>query len=283
MSRQDGDVASRFPELTKFEHHSPYEINMNNAYNTAVQYEQSTSISYLKISHLPTKQTELPKLRPHLALKRAFDITVSVVVIAGLLSWLLPLLAVLIKLNSKGPVLFVQKRVGAFGKTFNCLKLRTMVVNEQADTCQAETNDPRITEFGRFLRLSCFDELPQFFNVLAGDMSIVGPRPHMLKDCREFSEIIQYYDSRNLVKPGITGMAQVKGCRGKTKSFYDITHRFKWDMFYVKNLSFKLDMCILRLTITSTIANLFATFLAIRKKHTPKRSTYCFETREYLN
>jgi putative colanic acid biosynthesis UDP-glucose lipid carrier transferase len=133
------------------------------------------------------------------------------------------------------------------------------------------------------LRLSCLDELPQFFNVLIGNMSIVGPRPHMLKDCNEFSKVIQSYESRNLVKPGITGMAQVKGLRGKTNNFYDVAHRYKWDMFYVRNLSFKLDMRIMKLTVTSTTRNLIATFLAFNKKHTPKPASIHLETKELLN
>lgn len=256
---------------------------MNKTYNATVQYEPSNTVPYLKISHLSIKQPDLPRNKRTLFFKRVFDITVSLLVIVGLLSWLLPLLAVLIKLNSKGPVFFVQKRVGAFGKIFNCFKLRTMIVNEQADVRQAETNDPRITDFGMFLRLSCLDELPQFFNVLMGDMSIVGPRPHMLKDCNEFSRIIRFYNHRNLVKPGITGMAQVKGYRGKTNSFYDITHRYKWDMFYVRNLSFQLDMRIIRLTITSTIRNVFSSFRTVKKPNRPKTDAYQLETRELLN
>jgi putative colanic acid biosynthesis UDP-glucose lipid carrier transferase len=255
---------------------------MNNINNTAGQYEKTSTLSYFKISYLSKNQPDLAKPRHTLIIKRAFDIIVSLIVIAGLLSWLLPLLALLIKLNSKGPIFFVQKRVGAFGKTFNCYKLRTMVVNEQADIRQAETNDPRITDFGMFLRSSCFDELPQFFNVLIGDMSIVGPRPHMLKDCNEFSKIIRSYESRNLVKPGITGMAQVKGLRGKTNNFYDVAHRYKWDMFYVRNLSFILDMRIMKLTVTSTIRNLISTSLACHKKSNSKPAPF-FETKELLN
>jgi putative colanic acid biosynthesis UDP-glucose lipid carrier transferase len=256
---------------------------MNNIYNTAGQYEKKSTLTYYKISYLSKNQPDLAKPRHTLLLKRGFDVIVSLIVMVGLLSWLLPLLAILIKLNSKGPVFFIQKRVGAFGKIFNCYKLRTMVVNEQADIRQAETNDPRITGFGMFLRLSCLDELPQFFNVLIGNMSVVGPRPHMLEDCNEFSKIIRSYESRNLVKPGITGMAQVKGLRGKTNSFFDVTHRYKWDMFYVRNLSLKLDMRILKLTVTSTLANLISTSLAFHKKSPPKPNSFHFETKELLN
>lgn len=188
--------------------------------------------------------------------KRVFDILFSLAVITLLLSWLLPILALLIKLSSRGPVFFIQKRIGQHGKAFRCIKLRTMVVNAQANHTQATKNDPRITPLGKFLRLSCLDELPQFFNVLAGSMSVVGPRPHMLNDCKEFKKHIHNYDDRNCVKPGITGMAQVKGYRGMTVDYFDVFHRYKWDMFYVRNVSFKLDMRIIRLTITSTLASL---------------------------
>jgi putative colanic acid biosynthesis UDP-glucose lipid carrier transferase len=190
--------------------------------------------------------------------KRLFDIVFSLIVIVFLLSWLLPILALLIKMDSRGPIFFIQRRVGAFGKIFWCIKLRTMVINEEANSRQAQKNDPRITPFGNFLRLSCMDELPQFFNVLLGDMSIVGPRPHMLRDCREFSSVVKNYHHRNFVKPGITGMAQVKGYRGKTDCFFDVAHRYKWDMFYVNNCSFNLDMRIIRTTIVSTLTAIFS-------------------------
>jgi putative colanic acid biosynthesis UDP-glucose lipid carrier transferase len=217
----------------------------------------------------------------NLLFKRMFDIAFSLLVIIFLLSWLIPILAILIKLDSRGPVFFVQKRVGAMGKVFYCLKLRTMVVNDQANTRQAEMNDPRITSFGRFLRLSCLDELPQFVNVLFGSMSVVGPRPHMLNDCREFSKLVKHYNYRSLVKPGITGMAQVKGYRGETINYYDVFHRYKWDMFYVKNRSFRLDMRILRLTITTTCSSLYSTLIQSRIRK--KQNLYQLDGPEYLN
>ena len=144
-------------------------------------YERTKAVSYLKISHPVVEEIEIPKTKKDLLFKRCFDFIFSLLVIVSILSWLLPILAILVKLTSRGPVFFIQKRVGAFGKTFHCFKLRTMVVNAQANIQQAQANDPRITPFGKFLRLSCLDELPQFFNVLMGDMSIVGPRPHMIR------------------------------------------------------------------------------------------------------
>jgi putative colanic acid biosynthesis UDP-glucose lipid carrier transferase len=156
-----------------------------------------------------------------------------------------------------------------------------MYVNRLANIQQAQTNDPRITSVGKFLRLSCLDELPQFFNVLVGHMSIVGPRPHMLRDCKEFSSVIKNYDQRNLVKPGITGMAQVKGYRGITHDFFDVAHRYKWDMFYVRNCSFRLDMQIMRLTISYTFFAICDILLPMRKKG--NKVSYQLESPEYLN
>jgi len=197
------------------------------------------------------------KTRTFLLAKRALDIVLSLLVITLVLWWLMPVLAILIKLDSPGPVFFIQKRIGLFGKTFKCLKLRTMVVNKHADTRQAEKNDPRITSFGKFLRLSCIDELPQFFNVLIGDMSVVGPRPHMIRDCEEFGQQVPAYALRQLMRPGITGMAQVKGYRGKTEGFFDVFHRYQWDIFYVRNANFMLDLRIIHKTIGQTLKAIF--------------------------
>jgi len=199
--------------------------------------------------------------------KRAFDVVVSLLVIICILSWLLPILALIIKLDSKGPVFFTQKRIGSNGIIFNCLKLRSMYVNQQANIQQAKDNDRRITPFGAFLRKSCLDELPQFLNVLKGDMSIVGPRPHMLKDCEDFSKMVRNYNLRHNVKPGITGMAQVKGYRGETKDFYDVAHRYKWDIYYVKNSTFLLDLKIIHQTSLQTLT-------AILKPRKPKLSDH---------
>jgi putative colanic acid biosynthesis UDP-glucose lipid carrier transferase len=136
-------------------------------------------------------------------LKRIFDIAFSAIFIIGILSWLLPLLAILIRLSSKGPVFFLQKRIGFGGRSFTCYKFRTMVQNEEADLLQASENDKRVTRLGWFLRKSNIDEFPQFFNVLKGDMSIVGPRPHMYTDCHHFSMLLPGYKFRNMVKPGL--------------------------------------------------------------------------------
>ncbi|MHA4847422.1 sugar transferase [Flavitalea antarctica] len=185
--------------------------------------------------------------------KRLFDIFVSLFVSVFILSWLFPLIALLICLESRGPVLFIQRRVGMGGRTFKCLKFRTMVMNNEANSRQAQVNDRRITRIGHFLRVSNLDEFPQFFNVLAGQMSVVGPRPHMHADCTRFSSVVAGYKFRNMVKPGITGLAQVKGYRGPTRDFASVFHRYQFDAFYIRNANFGLDMRIIRKTAGQTV------------------------------
>lgn len=180
--------------------------------------------------------------------KRAFDLAVSSFFFLTCFIWLFPLIALMIKLDSRGPVFFLQRRVGRGGKTFLCFKFRTMVVNKDANTTQAHENDTRITRIGDFLRKSSLDELPQFLNVLLGDMSIVGPRPHMHADCARFSELVANYKFRSLVKPGITGLAQIKGYRGPTATYQSVFRRYQYDAFYVRNCNFWLDMRIIRKT-----------------------------------
>lgn len=180
--------------------------------------------------------------------KRLFDIVFSLTMIVGVLSWLTPLLALLIKLDSKGSVFFVQRRVGKGGRIFRCIKFRSMVSNDNANELQAQRNDTRITRLGKFLRFTNLDEFPQFFNVLIGEMSVVGPRPHMITDCNQFSKVVAGYKFRNMVKPGITGLSQVKGYRGPAQDFATIFRRFEFDAFYVRNASFGLDFRIIRQT-----------------------------------
>lgn len=158
-------------------------------------------------------------------------------------------MALLIKLDSRGPVFFLQKRTGKGGLDFVCFKLRTMVINSQADECPASEGDSRITRTGKWLRKTHLDELPQLFNVLLGSMSIVGPRPYMLSDCQKFAEMIPGYDYRNFVKPGITGLAQIKGLHGPKTDYKTIFWRYQWDAFYVRNAGFLLDLRIFRRTI----------------------------------
>jgi len=197
--------------------------------------------------------------------KRVFDIAVSLLLTILVLSWLIPILAILIKLDSKGPVFFVQTRIGFLGIPFRCYKLRTMVVNQNSDSQQAMYNDQRITRLGHFLRITSLDELPQFLNVIIGNMSIVGPRPFMKKDDQEFSITVSNYPLRYCAKPGITGMAQVKGYRGRTDNFLSIFHRYQWDAFYIRNARPSLDFKILRITASQTIKSIFS-FRTIKLK-----------------
>jgi putative colanic acid biosynthesis UDP-glucose lipid carrier transferase len=195
--------------------------------------------------------------RNYFFFKRVADIFISLLIIVFFLSWFVPIAALLIKLDSRGPVFFIQRRVGRWGKTFSCFKFRTMVVNERAHVDQARVNDSRITSIGNFLRKTNLDEFPQFFNVLLGHMSIVGPRPHMHSDCNMFSKVVAGYKFRNVVKPGITGLAQVKGYRGPAKDFSSIFHRYQFDAFYVRNASFWLDLRIVRKTAYQTLQMIF--------------------------
>lgn len=194
--------------------------------------------------------------RIYLFLKRSFDVIFSVLFIALVLSWLVPLTSLLIVLDSSGPVFFVQRRAGKNGRLFLCLKFRTMVVNEEAHEKQAEENDDRITKLGRFLRRTNIDELPQFINVLLGNMSIIGPRPHMQSDCTRFSFVIPAYKFRSLMRPGITGLAQVKGYHGPTVDYESIFTRYHWDAEYIRKANFFLDLRILGLTLLQSMGNI---------------------------
>jgi putative colanic acid biosysnthesis UDP-glucose lipid carrier transferase len=179
-------------------------------------------------------------------IKRSGDIFLSVLVIVGLLSWIIPLIALLIKLDSKGPIFFLQKRNKRGDKTFTCIKFRSLIENEDADLLQATVNDERITRFGRFLRNHYLDELPQFFNVFIGDMSVVGPRPYMVDDNNKYEELIEYYDYRHKVKPGITGLSQAMGYVGEARIIQAMRERVQLDIFYVRHWSLRLDLKILR-------------------------------------
>ncbi|HCC53089.1 MAG TPA: undecaprenyl-phosphate glucose phosphotransferase [Porphyromonadaceae bacterium] len=186
-------------------------------------------------------------------LKRCFDLSFSMAVLLTVFPVLYIIAGILIKVSSKGPVLFKQKRTGLYGKIFECYKFRTMRMNEEADKLQAVKDDPRTTKIGSFLRRTNLDEFPQFINVLIGDMSVVGPRPHMLKHTEQYSMLIDKYMIRHLVKPGITGWAQITGYRGETKTLEQMEGRIKRDVWYLENWSFFLDLKI----IVVTIINMF--------------------------
>lgn len=186
-------------------------------------------------------------------LKRAFDIAFSTFAIVFVMSWLYPIIALLIKMDSEGPAIFKQKRSGKNNKPFVCYKFRTMKVNQESDQKQATKDDNRITKLGAFLRKTNLDELPQFVNVFQGDMSVVGPRPHMLKHTEEFSKYVDKFMLRHSIKPGITGLAQAKGYRGETNTVMKIKNRVKLDRFYVENWSLLFDLKIIMMTVSSMI------------------------------
>ena len=186
-------------------------------------------------------------------IKRVFDIFFSLSVIVFIMSWLTPLIAILIRLESKGPIFFKQKRHGLNYEEFNCYKFRSMFVNEKADIAEAVKNDPRITKVGAFLRRTSIDEMPQFFNVLIGNMSVVGPRPHMINFTEKYAVKVNKFKARHFIKPGITGMAQTHGYRGEIENDTDIINRIKYDIFYMESWSLLLDLKIIYLTIINAI------------------------------
>ena len=181
-------------------------------------------------------------------LKRTFDVIFSLFVIVFLLSWITPIIALIIKIESRGPVFFKQTRNGIKFREFTCYKFRSMIENNDADTQQATKNDKRVTKIGKILRKTSLDELPQFFNVLIGNMSVVGPRPHMIKENERYSKSVDKFMVRHFVKPGITGLAQVKGFRGEVETDEDIINRVKYDIYYLENWSLILDLNIVFLT-----------------------------------
>ena len=183
--------------------------------------------------------------------KRAFDVIFSLLIVILLLSWLVPLLAILIKLESRGPVFFKQSRAGVNGDHFACYKFRSMQVNNKTEQITVK-NDPRITRVGKFIRKTSIDEMPQFLNVLLGDMSVVGPRPHIGAINNTYTGKIKRYFFRHSVKPGITGLAQVRGARGEINADEDMINRIKYDVFYIENWSLLLDIKI----VIQTVANM---------------------------
>ncbi|WP_158847592.1 exopolysaccharide biosynthesis polyprenyl glycosylphosphotransferase [Algibacter sp. L1A34] len=186
--------------------------------------------------------------------KRVFDIVFSIGVILFVLSWLVPVVYILQKFDSKGPLFFKQKRDGVNKKTFLCYKFRSMTETNESDSKMATKGDMRITRLGKILRKTSIDELPQFLNVLRGDMSVVGPRPHMKLHTEEFQSTVDKYLVRHFLKPGITGLAQVKGYRGEIIDKSDIVNRVRYDIFYMEKWSFKLDLRIIYLTVFNALS-----------------------------
>jgi putative colanic acid biosynthesis UDP-glucose lipid carrier transferase len=182
-------------------------------------------------------------------IKRIFDVAISLFAIIFILSWLIPLVGLLIYIESPGPIFFKQLRTGRNKKQFVCIKFRSMRSNNEAHLKQATKNDKRITRIGRLLRKTNIDEFPQFYNVLKGDMSLVGPRPHMLKHTQDYSQIVNQFMIRQFLKPGITGWAQVNGHRGEIRSKEQLEKRLEHDIWYLENWNFLLDIKIIFRTV----------------------------------
>ncbi|NCX95942.1 MAG: hypothetical protein EBX41_05950 [Chitinophagia bacterium] len=240
---------------------------MKNNMTLEMDLEASSMVSPLphsNISHIRYMFHDISRLyvvcKPpsyFLIAKRAIDITVSLAFIVLVMSWLTPILAILIALSSRGPVFFIQRRTGYMGKEFKCFKFRTMYVNPDADMQQVSINDKRITGIGKFLRITHLDETAQFFNVLLGDMSIVGPRPHMLYHTQIYAEYIPYYNLRLDAKPGMTGMAQIKDYIGEINGERELRKRVQWDIYYVKNRTLWLDIKIIATTMLKVVEKAF--------------------------
>lgn len=213
--------------------------------DTSLEIQQSLEINYLDSFPILTyKKYPLDSSFNQIS-KRIFDIVFTLFIFIVLLWWILPIISCMVYVTQGGPILFKQKRNGLNGKEFDCLKFRTMRPDKHNNVKPTERDDPRITKLGRILRKTSLDELPQFINVLKGEMSIVGPRPHMVSENETYSEIIKRYALRHYVKPGITGLAQVKGYRGAIDSDKDMEMRIRTDIYYVRNWSFLLDLFII--------------------------------------
>jgi putative colanic acid biosynthesis UDP-glucose lipid carrier transferase len=197
--------------------------------------------------------TEPLAIKRNRVIKRVLDIIFSICVIILTYPFLFLIIAPIIKLTSKGPILFKQERTGLKGEDFICYKFRSMAVNKDADKKQATKGDARITKIGAFMRKTSLDEMPQFINVIKGDMSVVGPRPHMTKHTEEYSQLIDKYMFRHMVKPGITGWAQVTGFRGETKDLKQMEGRVERDVWYIENWSVLLDIKIILNTVINAI------------------------------
>lgn len=225
-------------------------INLKLIPDSGKLYSKDQSIEFYDDTLVVLNVKKLPfEFNENYIIKRVFDFFLAVFVCLFIMSWLIPILWVLIKIESKGPAIFSQKREGVDGIQFICYKFRSMKLNNQADKVHAVENDNRVTRLGALMRKTSIDELPQFFNVLKGDMSVVGPRPHLPSLSSEYQKDVDDYLKRHLVKPGITGLAQVSGYRGEIKKKSDIKNRVRLDVFYIENWSFLLDVKIILMTI----------------------------------
>jgi len=236
-------------EFIKFCHLNYIKVNFLNEFIHLLNRKTiQLSLDYNGPTPIVAVAKEPLEITANTIVKRSFDIVFSGLILILIGSWLFPLVALLIKIDSPGPVFFRQKRTGLDGKNFVCLKFRTMRVNKHADIKQATADDDRITRVGAFLRKTNIDEMPQFINVLKGEMSVVGPRPHMLSHTRMYAKLISPFMVRHWVKPGITGLAQAKGYRGETHEIRQMYQRVRMDVFYIQHWSFWFDLKIVLIT-----------------------------------
>ncbi|NDW08160.1 undecaprenyl-phosphate glucose phosphotransferase [Dysgonomonas sp. 520] len=205
-------------------------------------------LNFLRSTPIIEIRTEPLQSFSNRLLKRAFDIVFSLIVLVTVFPLVYLICGLLIKLESPGPILFKQQRTGLHGKIFTCYKFRSMKLNKEANLLTTVKTDPRITRIGNFMRKTSIDELPQFINVLVGDMSVVGPRPHMIKQTEIYNKLIDTFMIRHLIKPGVTGWAQISGYRGEIKTVEQMEGRFKHDVWYLENWSFILDLKIIFVT-----------------------------------
>ncbi len=243
---------SQLKKLTKYT--SLHNITLKLIPDSKEFYSKSRNVQFydetLKVLSVKKLPFDLPENR---IIKRAFDFLFASFVCLFIISWLYPILWILIKLESRGPAIFKQEREGFNGEEFVCYKFRSMRLNQEADKVHATKNDSRVTKIGAFLRKTSLDEVPQFFNVLLGSMSVVGPRPHLESLALEYQKDVDNYLERHAVKPGITGLAQISGYRGEIRRKSDIKNRVRLDIFYIENWSFMLDVKI----VMSTVLNVF--------------------------
>ena len=221
--------------------------NVRNYLKRRMHFEMLGNVPVLSIRREPLELLE------NRVIKRTFDIVCSTLFLCTVFPFIYIAVGIAIKMSSPGPVFFKQKRSGEDGKEFWCYKFRSMRVNTQCDTLQATEHDPRKTRIGEIIRKTSIDELPQFINVFKGDMSIVGPRPHMLKHTQEYSQLINKFMVRHFVKPGITGWAQVTGYRGETKELWQMEGRVMRDIWYIEHWTFLLDLYIMYKTVYNAI------------------------------
>lgn len=199
------------------------------------------------------RNTKTNTFQLSLTIKRILEVFLSLFIILTVFTWLFPLVGLMIKASSRGPVFFKQLRHGKGNVPFYCYKFRTMIENEEADIIQAKEGDSRVTKIGAILRKSSLDELPQLINILKGDMSLVGPRPHAVPMNEIFSKEIHGYMDRHSIKPGLTGLAQSRGARGEIKNYNDLNMRYRLDMFYIHNWNLFFDLRIIVWTAHSLL------------------------------